>query len=59
MLDHDVPIEHVSKMLGHKNITQTQRYAKVKPKAIYDDFDRVATMLARATEAPKRKKKKQ
>jgi integrase len=59
MLDKGVPIEHVSKMLGHTNITQTQRYAKVKPKAIYDDFDRVATMLARATEAPKRKKKKQ
>ena len=28
MLSHgDIPIEHVSKMLGH-NITQTQRYAK-------------------------------
>lgn len=50
MLDHGVPIEHVSKMLGHTNITQTQRYAKVKPKAIYDDFDRVATMLARNVE---------
>jgi site-specific recombinase XerD len=59
MLDKGVPIEHVSKMLGHTNITQTQRYAKVKPKAIYDDFDRVATMLAKATEPTKRKKKKQ
>jgi integrase len=59
MLDKGVPIEHVSKMLGHTNITQTQRYAKVKPKAIYDDFDRVATMLAHNVDTPKKRKKKQ
>jgi hypothetical protein len=31
----------------------------VKPKAIYDDFDRVATMLARNVDSPKKRKKKQ
>ena len=45
MLAHDVPIEHVSKMLGHTNITQTQRYAKVQPKSVYQDFDRMAEKL--------------
>jgi integrase len=59
MLDKGVPIEHVSKMLGHTNITQTQRYAKVKPKAIYDDFDRVAAMMTKATEPTNKRKKKQ
>ena len=46
MLGHDVPIEHVSKMLGHTNITQTQRYAKVQAKSIYNDFERVAGDMA-------------
>ena len=42
MLRHGVPIEHVSKMLGHTNITQTQRYAKIVAADIHDDFDRIA-----------------
>jgi len=42
MLSNGVPLEHVSKMVGHTNIRQTQRYAKVMPKAVYDDFDKVA-----------------
>jgi len=46
MLSKGVPLEHVSKMIGHSNIRQTQRYAKVKPTAIYDDFERVARGLA-------------
>jgi len=46
MLSNGVPLEHVSKMVGHTNIRQTQRYAKVMPKAVYDDFDRVAAVLA-------------
>ena len=45
MLSHDIPIEHVSKMLGHTNITQTQRYAKVLAKDVYDDFDMVAEKM--------------
>jgi hypothetical protein len=32
-------------MVGHTNIRQTQRYAKVMPKAVYDDFERMAEKL--------------
>jgi hypothetical protein len=32
-------------MVGHSNIRQTQRYAKVLPKAVYDDFERVAAKM--------------
>ena len=42
ILRHGIPIEHVSKMLGHTNITQTQRYAKIVAADIHDDFDRIA-----------------
>jgi len=42
MLRHGVSIEHVSKMLGHTNITQTQRYAKIVAKDIHDDFEMIA-----------------
>jgi integrase len=45
MLRHGVFIEHVSKMLGHTNITQTQRYAKIVAADIHDDFDRVAKLI--------------
>lgn len=45
MLSNGVPIEHVSKMVGHTNIRQTQRYAKVMPTAVYDDFEKVAMKL--------------
>lgn len=45
MLANGVPLEHVSKMVGHSNIRQTQRYAKVMAKAVYDDFDMVAEKM--------------
>jgi site-specific recombinase XerD len=44
-LSHNVPIEIVSKMLGHTNITQTQRYAKVLPKAVKSEFDRLEEIM--------------
>lgn len=47
MLRHGVPIEHVSKMLGHTNITQTQRYAKIVAQDIHDDFMRIAKAIER------------
>lgn len=43
------PIEHVSKMLGHRNIQQTMRYAKVVPTQIYDDFDRFEKKMKKKT----------
>ena len=46
MLRHGVSIESVSKMLGHTNIKQTQRYAKVQAQAVYDDFDKIAEQMA-------------
>ena len=45
MLRNGVPIEHVSKMLGHTNITQTQRYAKVLAQDVRDDFTRISNIL--------------
>ena len=56
MLRNGVPIEHLQKMLGHRKITQTQRYAKLLPMDVYRQFDKVIT----AIELPdnKRSKKK-
>ena len=45
MLRNGVAIENVSKMLGHTNITQTQRYAKVLAQSVHDDFERIAQKL--------------
>ncbi len=36
-----VPIQNVAKMLGHTNIAQTQRYAKVLTETVMADFERV------------------
>jgi integrase len=47
MLRNGVKIENVSKMLGHTNITQTQRYAKVLAQSVHDDFDMIAVKLGR------------
>ena len=45
MLRNGVPIEHVSKMLGHRKITQTQRYAKLMAMDVYGQFDKVETAM--------------
>ena len=37
-LTNGVPIESVSKMLGHKNIRTTQHYAKVLDRKVSDDM---------------------
>lgn len=39
-LEQGVPIETVSKMLGHSNVSMTERYAKVTPQKIFAEFDR-------------------
>lgn len=41
MLSNNVPMERVQKMLGHRRITQTQRYAKVLAADVYGEFDRL------------------
>lgn len=38
-------IENVSRMLGHTNITQTQRYAKVLAQSVHDDFELINNKL--------------
>lgn len=59
MLRNGAKIENVSRMLGHTNITQTQRYAKVLAQSVHDDFDMIAEKLgdARRTKSPKRRTK--
>ena len=48
MLRNGAKIENVSRMLGHTNITQTQRYAKVLAESVHEDFDRVAEKMGTA-----------
>lgn len=45
MLAAGAKIENVSKMLGHTNITQTQKYAKVLAQNVHDDFDMFSEKL--------------
>ncbi len=40
-----VSIENLAKMLGHTNITQTQRYAKVLAESVHNEFDMMAGKL--------------
>ena len=54
MLRNGVPIEHLRKMLGHRKITQTQRYAKLLPMDVYGQFDKVET----AIQSPDKKRRK-
>jgi integrase len=42
MLRNGAKIENVSRMLGHTNIRQTQRYAKVLAESVHDDFDKIS-----------------
>lgn len=46
VVNNDIKIENLQKMLGHKNIRQTQRYAKVQPKSVMKDFDMIAAKMA-------------
>lgn len=39
-LEQGVPIETVSKMLGHSDIKTTQIYARVTPKKLFEDMDK-------------------
>ena len=39
--EQGVPIETVSKMLGHSAVRMTERYAKVTPQKLFEEFDRL------------------
>ena len=45
MLRNGAKIENVSRMLGHTNIRQTQRYAKVMAESVHEEFAKVAEKL--------------
>ena len=45
MLRNGTRFENVSKMLGHKNITQTMRYAKVVAESVHEDYGKIAKKL--------------
>ncbi len=45
-LSNGVPIESVSKMLGHKNLKATQHYAKILDKKVSEDMMALKNRLA-------------
>ena len=47
MMASHVEIQNISRMLGHKNITQTQRYAKVHPEDVFSEFTRVENLTTK------------
>lgn len=53
MLSHGASIENVSQMLGHANIMQTQKYAKVLAKSVHADFDKVAKIFKKGVKTCK------
>lgn len=59
MLRNGAKIENVSRMLGHTNIRQTQRYAKVMAESVHEDYDMIAEKMKgkkKTTSNPKFKK---
>jgi site-specific recombinase XerD len=44
-LNNNVPIESISKMLGHKNLKQTQHYAKILNKKVSQDMQELTEKL--------------
>ena len=45
MLSNDAKVQNVMRMLGHKNIKQTMKYAKVLAKDVHDDYNMVSEKL--------------
>lgn len=49
MLSNDAKVQNVMRMLGHKNIKQTMKYAKVLAKDVHDDYNMVGEKLKKKT----------
>ena len=49
-LSNGVPIESVSKMLGHKSLRTTQHYAKILDRKVSDDMSTLKTKLAKSND---------
>ena len=45
MLRNGTKFENVSRMLGHKNLTQTLRYAKIMAESVHEDWDMISEKL--------------
>ena len=45
MLSHGVKVENLQRMLGHKEIAMTQRYAKTLAQSVHDEFDMIEKQL--------------
>ena len=45
-LTNGVPIESISKMLGHKNLRTTQHYAKILDRKVSEDMNILKEKLA-------------
>ena len=52
-LSNGVPIESVSKMLGHTNIKTTQHYAKILDKKVSEDMSALRNVLQKKEEQRK------
>ncbi len=52
-LSNGVPIESVSKMLGHTNIKTTQHYAKILDKKVSEDMSVLRNLLQKEEELKK------
>ncbi|THV60990.1 site-specific integrase [Flagellimonas alvinocaridis] len=58
-LTNGVPIETISKMLGHRKLTTTQIYAKVLERKVGEDMEILRSKLEVATESDLKKKANQ
>ena len=56
-LSNGVPIETVSKMLGHRNLKTTQHYAKILDRKVSDDMKQLRERLATTQQFADRSKK--
>ena len=45
MLSQGVKLENLQRMMGHKNINMTQRYAKTLAQSVHDEFSKVAEKM--------------